>query len=156
MRLALALKPLCRFEVMCEPRGWERSGEVIRWKNGHPFVHHYVTTEEAEYRESFAWAARTAHRGPPSKQPIALTIIAFMPIPSSWKLSERIAAQSDAKFPTGTPDVDNMAKSIADALAGIIYVTDAQVVELSVVKRYSDQPLVAVDVKEFVHGETAA
>ena len=49
---------------------------------------------------------------------------------------------------TGKPDADNLAKVISDALIGIVYVDDAAVCDVRVVKRYADAPLIHVEVQE--------
>jgi Holliday junction resolvase RusA-like endonuclease len=148
--LVLSPKKLCRFEVMTVPRGWERAGALVRWKNGSPYVHFYVTPDETEYQADFAWAARAMHRGPPSLLPIAVTIQASTPIPPSWREREKAAARYGERMPTGKPDIDNIAKSIMDAMIGIIYGDDAQVVDLHTVKRYCDIAAVSVEAREFI------
>lgn len=52
------------------------------------------------------------------------------------------------RYHTKKPDVDNLAKSVLDALEGIIYVNDAQVISLQVTKDYG-APLCRVRVKEW-------
>ena len=51
-------------------------------------------------------------------------------------------------YPTVKPDTDNIAKSILDALNGIAYKDDKQVVTLSVKKRYDEVPRVSVWIYE--------
>ena len=48
---------------------------------------------------------------------------------------------------TKKPDIDNLAKSVMDALEGIIYVNDAQVIALRVYKLYGT-PKCAVRIEE--------
>ena len=67
---------------------------------------------------------------------IYATIYAFFKIPKSVskkKRAEMAGAHYDKK-----PDADNLAKSILDALNGIAYDDDSQVVGLLVEKRYTD------------------
>ena len=52
------------------------------------------------------------------------------------------------RYHTKKPDVDNLAKSVLDALEGIIYVNDAQVISLIVTKDYG-VPLCRVRVEEW-------
>ena len=52
------------------------------------------------------------------------------------------------RYHTKKPDVDNLAKSVLDALEGIIYVNDAQVISLRVTKDYG-APLCRVRVEEW-------
>ena len=51
-------------------------------------------------------------------------------------------------WPTKKPDWDKLARSAGDAMTGIVYRDDAQVVEAHVFKSYSDQPGVEITVVE--------
>jgi len=46
--------------------------------------------------------------------------------------------------PKKKPDCDNIAKIICDALNGIVYHDDSQVVDLEIRKYYSDEPKVKI------------
>jgi Holliday junction resolvase RusA-like endonuclease len=50
--------------------------------------------------------------------------------------------------PIKKPDLDNIAKIIADSLNGVAYRDDSQIVESSVAKFYSDFPRVEVEIYE--------
>ena len=51
--------------------------------------------------------------------------------------------------PTKKPDADNIAKVICDALNGVAYGDDTQVVNLNVKKRYTDEePKVIVHIEQ--------
>lgn len=67
-------------------------------------------------------------------------ILAYFPIPKSTSKKKREEMQTDLILPTKKPDTDNIAKAILDALNGVAYYDDAQVVELHVVKKYSEEP----------------
>ena len=43
-----------------------------------------------------------------------------------------------ALWPAGPPDIDKLARSILDALTGLVFDDDAQVVDLGLAKRYAD------------------
>ena len=43
-------------------------------------------------------------------------------------------------FPTGRPDATKLTRSLEDALTGILWRDDAQIVEQVIRKRYADQP----------------
>jgi Holliday junction resolvase RusA-like endonuclease len=79
--------------------------------------------------------------------PVALSLIVLHPIPKSWSKRRQDAALAGAERPTTKPDADNVAKVVADACNGVVWVDDAQVVELSVSKRYSSTPGVMVEVR---------
>lgn len=71
---------------------------------------------------------------------LVLTIAAACPIPASVSKRRRTAMLAGNELPTKKPDCDNIAKIIADALNGIAYRDDAQIVEVSVVKCYTGGP----------------
>ena len=58
------------------------------------------------------------------------------------------AMKNELIVPITTPDVDNYAKGIMDALTGLIWRDDGQVVELNVKKFYSKNPRATVKIKE--------
>jgi len=51
-------------------------------------------------------------------------------------------------YPTIKPDIDNVFKIIADALSGLAFVDDKQIVESDLSKHYADRPMVEVVIKE--------
>lgn len=54
--------------------------------------------------------------------------------------------RAGAERPITKPDWDNVGKIVSDALNGIAYRDDSQIVDARVVKRYSDNPMVKVSV----------
>lgn len=71
--------------------------------------------------------------------PLSVQVNAFVPIPKSMTKAKRAAALEGALRPTTRPDCDNYAKTM-DALNGIAWQDDSQVVTLHVAKHYSDHP----------------
>ena len=49
---------------------------------------------------------------------------------------------------TKKPDADNVLKAIKDAMNDVVYADDAQVVEISLIKVYGDDPRVEVAASE--------
>ena len=80
--------------------------------------------------------------------PVAVKLVVGRKIPSSWSKRKQDAAQKGEILPTTKPDVDNMAKGVKDALSGVIWRDDAQVVELTVRKVYAPAGYVEVEVAE--------
>ena len=83
-------------------------------------------------------------------------ITAFFAIPKSASKKSREKMASGAMCPTKKPDADNIAKIILDAINGIAYHDDSQIVELRVHKEYVDcdpQPRVKVRIWEMVREE---
>jgi Holliday junction resolvase RusA-like endonuclease len=49
-------------------------------------------------------------------------------------------------YPAKKPDIDNVVKSVTDALNGLAYGDDSQIVSLYVHKRYGLVPMVEVEI----------
>ena len=58
----------------------------------------------------------------------------YFSIPKSYSKCKRSAAECNIIRPTKKPDIDNVTKSVLDALNGVAYKDDTQVAEVSVRK----------------------
>lgn len=71
-----------------------------------------------------------------SDKPLHITIEAvYEPVKSASK-AQREAMLSGLIKPTKKPDIDNIAKVVLDALNGVAYKDDTQVIELDLIKSY--------------------
>lgn len=75
---------------------------------------------------------------------VAVEITAYFPIPASWAKYKKRAALAGGILPETKPDWDNIGKIITDALNGLAYRDDAQVVTAIVSKRYAKRAHVVV------------
>ena len=82
--------------------------------------------------------------------PLALDVEITVSIAESWSNKKRAAALAGHIFPTGKPDIDNVFKLLADALNGILWKDDAQVVSLSIAKLYGREPSTTLRLNEVV------
>lgn len=80
--------------------------------------------------------------------PVNVSIIAFFGIPASVSKKKAKGMQAGSVLPTKKPDCDNIGKIICDALNGVAYKDDAQVVRLTIAKRYETIPNVYVYITE--------
>ena len=99
------------------------------------------------------YAARVAKIGamaigdaPMLAGPLELSLTVYLPIPASWSRKKRDSALSGGVWPLSRPDVDNYAKNICDALNGVLWGDDSQIVRLTCAKVYSDDPRAVVKV----------
>ena len=94
-----------------------------------------------------ALSYRNSARGYKFTSPVRVTIKAFQKPP---KKSKKVVEDmlNGRILPTKKPDLDNIAKIILDGLNKIAWEDDTQVIEMMVVKRYAEEPLVAVIVEE--------
>lgn len=79
---------------------------------------------------------------------IHMNITARFAIPNSASKRKAQAMLDGAIRPTKKPDCDNIIKIVCDALNGIAYKDDAQIVSVSIEKRYSVMPSVEVTLQE--------
>jgi Holliday junction resolvase RusA-like endonuclease len=82
----------------------------------------------------------------PFQGPVVLTMTAFRQIPASFSKRKHIDAESGRLLPTTKPDADNILKC-ADALNGIVFRDDSQVITAIIHKRYSDRPRLRIEVQ---------
>lgn len=110
----------------------------------------YTTSKTAGYE---AWIRdcymlRSGHQDIIMHGEITATIVAFFEIPQSKSKSIKELMRSGCISPTVKPDLDNIAKTILDALNGIAYLDDKQITTLIVKKKYADHPYVQVTLEE--------
>lgn len=81
--------------------------------------------------------------------PVRVHIDITQQIPKSWSNSKTIRAEHGEIVPvTRNGDLDNICKSILDALNGYAYTDDAQVTTLIASKKYGADPCAAVRIEE--------
>ena len=71
-----------------------------------------------------------------------------VPVPASWSKKKRAEALALAIYPTSKPDLDNCIKLVGDALNGIVWADDKQIVRCSCVKRYAETAQTVITVAE--------
>jgi Holliday junction resolvase RusA-like endonuclease len=109
--------------------------------------HAYTPEKTRNFETNLLLRAQDVMAGqPPIEGPVAVIVYAYFPIPQSWSQKKRAGALLGVRRPTGRPDLDNIIKML-DAFNGIVWRDDAQIVEGSVSKHYSDRPRLCVEVK---------
>ena len=124
------------FTVPGDPFGKQRP----RVANGRA----YTPSQTKDYETKVAWCFRQG-KGKIYDGPVYIAITAYYPIPKRASKAERAEIACGARLPLRKPDADNIAKVILDALNGLAYHDDAQVVGLTVLKRYGE-PRVEVNI----------
>lgn len=130
------------FTVLGEPVGKARP-RVVR--NGN-HVHTYtpektVTYERQVQREYIRQGGQNL-----GKTPLSLSVVARFAVPKSDSKQKRQQKLDGIIQPTKKPDTDNVLKIIADALNGIAYDDDSQIIRAEVVKVYAEEPSVEITI----------
>ena len=109
----------------------------------------FTPAKTVSYESTVALFAAQAMAGRPLLTgPVNLQMRVDFAIPASWSQKKQRAAEAGLILPTVKPDADNILKALCDAINGVVWVDDVQVVDLTVKKRYSVQPGVAVRIDE--------
>jgi Holliday junction resolvase RusA-like endonuclease len=113
------------------------------------FVRMYTDAKTLGYEAAIAdEAARAMSGAEPFETPMQMQVSCYYPIPKSWPKKIKQGAIDEEVFPKVKPDLDNVVKAVLDALNGVVYLDDAQVVNLVATKRYATEPRVEVYVFE--------
>ena len=97
----------------------------------------YTPQKTVAAEQSFLAQALPYKPAEPLTGPITVRIALALPVPASWSKRKRQAAAEGDLLPTGRPDLDNFAKLILDALNGVFFGDDAQIVDLRATKAYA-------------------
>lgn len=142
------MRDILAISVPGKPQAWQRAG--IQHRRGKPPII-YTPAETRNYKQAITLLAMRAMEGrPPSPYPIVLGCTFCLAVPSRWNKAQRQAALAESRLPTGKPDLDNLAKSVKDALTGVAYVDDGQVVALRLRKVYAPIPSTEITVTELL------
>lgn len=129
-----------------KPQGKARA-RTVTLRNGR--VMSFTPKETVEY-ENFIRTSYKQQQGDyfSENQEIAVQIIAYFPIAESWTKKKKNAALAGEIRPTTKPDVDNICKSVLDALNYVAFADDKQVVDVIVRKFYSARPRIELQIRE--------
>lgn len=134
------------FTVPGEPQGKARA----RTCGGHTYTPEKTVLYENLIKTEYARQCgnrKFTTRPDGTAQPVAVHILAIYGIPKSYSQKKRERAMNGELMPTKKPDADNIAKVVCDALNGVAYADDTQVIELRVRKAYGE-PHITVSVEE--------
>lgn len=133
------------FEIAGEPMGKQRP-RFVRVGN---FTRTYTPKETVNYENWVKLSYQNFGGENYGDMPLKVEITAKFPIPKSYSKKKHEQAIDGQIRPTIKPDCDNIAKVICDALNGIAYTDDKQIVELIVRKEYAENPKVIVEIEKF-------
>ena len=128
------------FELDCIPRGQGRP----RWGNGRM----YKAGVDVVWEDTICEAYKAAHPDAPKyDSAVAVHVECYVPIPKSDSKAKRADKISGQTPCTAKPDIDNVVKSVLDALNGVAWEDDKQVNSIWAIKMYSDRPRLVVTVR---------
>ena len=114
-------------KVPGRPRGKARP----RFHNGHAYTPKNTRDFEKEIRVCYL-----QQDGRKIDGSVSVSIEAIFKIPESWSKKKKWETIDQGKRPEVRPDIDNIVKIVMDALNGVAYKDDSQVVDISARKVY--------------------
>lgn len=124
------------FSVPGQPIGKAR-GRFVR-RGNHVGV--YTPAKTEQYQRMVSLIARNSYGLEPITGAVAVHFAYFFPIPKSYSRKKAQLAMDNQIVPVVKPDWDNLGKLTSDALNGICYLDDKQIVSATIQKYYSDVP----------------
>lgn len=108
----------------------------------------YTPEKTASYENLVKVKAQEAMQGHEMHTgPVSVEIVMALPVPKSWSKKNTAAALQGGIAPTKKPDTDNCIKAIFDAMNGIVFKDDSQVVVITARKFYAMSPNTLVQIK---------
>ena len=108
----------------------------------------YKVKEDTLYENAIK-NAYNASGGVKSDKYIKMTLDMYFAIPKSYTKKRKLACARNQERPAKKPDVDNVLKNVCDALNGVAYDDDIQVIEVICRKYYSqDEEYIEVRLEE--------
>lgn len=137
-----------RFTVPGAPVGKGRHRTAVI--NGH--ARQYTPEKTVAYEGLVGLCAQQAleQAGQPyglTEAPVRIALAIWFDVPASWSKKKRAAALEGSVWPTKKPDCSNILKAIEDALNGVVWKDDVQVVQVAITKKFGPTPCVNVTIQ---------
>lgn len=111
----------------------------------------YTPKKTAIYEAHVRFAAHEAMKGQaPFAGPVFMRVVCSRPVLKSMSKTKASEAIAGMVLPTTKPDLNNYVKLAEDAMNGVVFVDDSQVVECVAIKRFGERAELAIEVRELV------
>lgn len=106
----------------------------------------YTPKKTADYEKAIAeyWEQATKGFKYDREQALRVNLGFGLPMPKNTPKYKRHMMQDGTIKPTKKPDVDNLAKAVMDALNGVAWADDSQVVRTTIFKEYAENPYIYI------------
>ena len=129
-----------KLTILTDPKG---KGRPRFTRNGRPYTPASTRDYERIIRDAYRRQKLPLHTGG-----VVVALDFRRAIPASWtKAKQQLAMDGELECIT-KPDLDNLIKACMDALNGVAWADDKQVVGLIATKGYAEQASVTIEIKE--------
>lgn len=140
-----------KFRYNGEAVGKGRPRVKILRKGDKVFPHLYTPEKTKAFEDAlrFEFMAQNCEQTPVFEKdiPLQMRLTIGMSIPKSYSKKKYALCRDRVLYPTGKPDIDNVIKSVADALNGAAFEDDSQLARIYAERYYSEQPFVEVEIR---------
>ena len=123
------------------------------------YVHTYTPEKTRQFEEALRFEFMASNCEPmpvyPKEQSLKAAVLIGVSIPKSYSKKKQALCRDGILVPANKRqgDLDNILKSVFDALNGYCYVDDSQIVVIVAEKMYSERPFVKVVIDEYKRTE---
>ena len=135
---------IIRFTIYGNPTAKGRPRFSVRGK----FARAYTPAKTAQAENNLRAQALAYKPVKPLETPLIVNIKVYRSMPKSMSKKRIELAEKGNLRPITKPDVDNYQKLIYDALNGIFWRDDSQIVEATTAKFYSAAPRIEIEISE--------
>jgi Holliday junction resolvase RusA-like endonuclease len=131
--------------VAGDPQG---KGRARAFRRGN-FIGHYTPEKTRTYEGIIRSMAMDAMAGRlPIESPVEIDLSIIFAVPASWSQKKRAQALAGQVRPAKKPDADNVIKAFTDAMNGVVYKDDVQIIKGRFSKSYGPAAMVCATVRE--------
>jgi len=135
------------FKLDADPVGKQRA----RYARRGNFVQTYTPDKTRNYEALLKEAAIEAMgSSEPLETPVSLYLYIRVPIPKSFSKKKVQDCLNGSEQPMKKPDSSNVLKSVEDAMNGVVYMDDCQIINHHITRVYSTLSGVDICVKEYL------
>jgi Holliday junction resolvase RusA-like endonuclease len=135
------------FKLDADPVGKQRA----RYARRGNFVQTYTPDKTRNYEALLKEAAIEAMgSSEPLETPVSLYLYIRVPIPKSFSKKKVQDCLNGSEQPMKKPDSSNVLKSVEDAMNGVVYMDDCQIINHHMTRVYSTLAGVDICVKEYL------
>ena len=135
------------FKLDADPVGKQRA----RYARRGNFVQTYTPDKTRNYEALLKEAAIEAMgSSEPLETPVSLYLYIRVPIPKSFSKKKVQECLNGSEQPIKKPDSSNVLKSVEDAMNGVVYKDDCQIINHHITRVYSTLSGVDICVKEYL------
>lgn len=101
------------------------------------------------WKQQVSQVAAEHHAGPLLRGPLKATFVFYAPRPKGHFGAKGLNKKGlEARYPTSKPDALKLARGVEDALTGVIYGDDSQIVQEVLCKEYGEPARVEIKIEE--------